>query len=232
MIKQFQFQFEELNIKSSSLEELMGYEPDRSPFPFPELYGEALAIAPQLCEIRGGYRILENIELNFENKIVVIDGQTFSPGKVVFTQLQKATSVALYTFTVGKGISDRSKKLMDEGDLMLGYILDVIGSVTVEKASDKMQGLLNADMQKNGLNISDRYSPGYCDWSVSEQQQLFSFFPKEFCGITLGKSSLMNPIKSVSGIIGIGKDLKMKGYQCEWCPDENCIYGRIKRKRK
>jgi cobalamin-dependent methionine synthase I len=107
-----------------------------------------------------------------------------------------------------------------------------VGSVTVEKAMDKIQEILDTEMQKTGLTISDRYSPGYCDWSVGEQQLLFTLMPKDFCGVSLSDSSLMKPIKSVSGIIGIGKELRQKGYQCDWCSDKNCIYGKIKRQQK
>ena len=96
----------------------------------------------------------------------------------------------------------------------------------------KIQKELELDLRVKNLQISDRYSPGYCEWSVAEQQKLFSLLPENFCGISLSDSSLMTPIKSVSGIIGIGKDLKQKGYQCNWCNDQNCIYGRIKRQKK
>jgi hypothetical protein len=86
-------------------------------------------------------------------------------------------------------------------------------------------------MKLKELGISDRFSPGYCDWNVSEQHKLFNLLPESFCGIHLSESSLMNPIKSVSGIIGIGENLKQLGYQCYWCNDPNCIYGKTKRKK-
>ncbi|VAW19945.1 Methionine synthase activation domain [hydrothermal vent metagenome] len=232
MIREFQFHFEDLGIKAEDLEELIGYEAGNSPLPFPGLYAEALGEAVKLCQIKGGYRILDTVEVSPEGKKIIIEGQAFSPGKIIFGQLQKATSAALYICTAGENISIHAKRLMDKGDLLQGYIFDIIGSVAVEKAIDKMQEALKKEMQISGLNISVRFSPGYCDWNVSEQHQLFSFFPEDFCGVTLGKTSLMYPLKSVSGIIGIGKGLKNKGYQCGWCSDKDCIYGRARRKKK
>ena len=232
MIREFQFYFEDLGIKAEDLEELIGYEAGNSPLPFPGLYAEALDEAVKLCKINGGYRIFDTVEVSHEEKRIIIEGQAFSPGKIIFGQLQKATSAALYICTTGENISIHAKRLMDKGDLLQGYIFDIIGSVAVEKAVDKMQEALKKEMQISGLNISVRFSPGYCDWNVSEQHQLFSFFPKDFCGVTLGKTSLMNPLKSASGIIGIGKGLENKGYQCGWCSDKNCIYGRARRKKK
>ena len=152
--------------------------------------------------------------------------------KIISVQLKKSSSVALFICTAGNKISDLSKKLMAGEELMAGYVLDVIGSVTVEKAMDKIQEELLAEMEQQNLGISDRYSPGYCNWSVGEQQKLFSLMPKDFCGVTLSESSLMSPVKSVSGIIGIGEELKQKGYQCDWCNDKTCIYGNIRRRSK
>ena len=113
---------------------------------------------------------------------------------------------------------------MHEGDFVKGYIADVVGSEIVESAMDKIQDDLEQQMETQGLHITDRYSPGYCGWSVGEQHKLFSFFPENFCGISLTPSSLMLPIKSVSGVIGIGLDVSRKGYVCQHCDMVNCIY--------
>ncbi len=229
MIKEFHFSFDKLNIIPKDLTYLLGFENGVVPEPFPEIIEQALLEASQFCTINGGYKIFESVEINHKNATVKIQDETFSPSKVVTTQLKESTSVALYICTAGEEISNRAKEVLEQGDPMLSYIFDVIGSVTVEKTTDKIQNLLETEVKKSGLNISDRYSPGYCEWSVAEQQKLFSFFPNNFCGVSLSESSLMSPIKSVSGIIGIGANLKQKGYQCRWCTDKNCIYGKIKR---
>ena len=231
MIKEYSFLFNELNIIVEDLTALLGFENDFIPEPFPEIIEQALKQAPQFCDIRGGYKIFNSVEISTSNESVTIEDKIFLPSKIITTQLKKATSVALYICTAGAGISNHSMEATNQGDPLLGYVFDVIGSITVEKAMDKIQKLLEAEVQKLGLNISDRYSPGYCDWSVAEQQKLFALFPNNFCGVSLSESSLMTPIKSVSGIIGIGKTLRQKGYQCEWCSDQNCIYGKIKRQK-
>ncbi|MCK5694244.1 MAG: methionine synthase, partial [Bacteroidales bacterium] len=78
-----------------------------------------------------------------------------------------------------------------------------------------------------GLHITNRYSPGYCSWNVEEQQKLFSLFPKGTCGISLSESSLMSPVKSISGIIGIGAEVKYREYTCEICPMLNCQFRKV-----
>ncbi|MGB5263413.1 MAG: vitamin B12 dependent-methionine synthase activation domain-containing protein, partial [Lutimonas sp.] len=76
----------------------------------------------------------------------------------------------------------------------------------------------------NNLAITNRYSPGYCDWKVVDQQKLFSFFPENFCGVSLSETSLMRPIKSVSGIVGIGKNVNYLSYICDKCKNLGCVY--------
>ncbi|MRR23192.1 hypothetical protein EG830_09460 [bacterium] len=113
---------------------------------------------------------------------------------------------------------------MKEGDLLRGYVYDVIGSEVAENAADRMQEELKATSELRGMKITNRFSPGYCGWDVSDQHKLFSFFSNNYCGITLTDSALMNPVKSVSGIIGIGKKLRFRVYPCKRCSDRNCIY--------
>jgi hypothetical protein len=111
-------------------------------------------------------------------------------------------------------------------------VLDVMGSIAASKAIDRMSDDLEVEVSRSEWHVSESYSPGYCDWDVAEQQKLFSFFPPGFLGITLSSSSLMSPVKSVSGIIGIGPGMKRNGYQCFLCNDTTCLYGKIRRENK
>lgn len=231
MLKQYQYTFEELNIIPSDFYELLGFGGDEMPEPFSDYIAQVLQEAPALCSILGGFRVFDSVEVNREAVSIQIEKLTFFPSKTVVTQLKNSNKAALFACTVGAGISDRARTISQQGDPMLSYVYDVLGSISVEKSTDKLQANLLHEMKQIGLGISDRYSPGYCDWNVNEQHQLFSLLPQNFCGIQLSESALMHPIKSVSGIIGIGTGLKQKGYQCEWCTDRNCIYGKIKRKK-
>lgn len=232
MVKEFRYSFDDLGILSGDIGELMGFEEGVIPEPFPELIDHALHFAPSICNIRGGYKIFNANDCTIEKQTIRIRNYIFNPSKVVISQFKKASSFGIFICTAGSEISQHSKELSANGDPLLGYVFDVIGSITVEKATDFIQKSLDTECQKSGWSISDRFSPGYCEWSVSEQQMLFQLMPENFCGVSLSESSLMSPIKSVSGLIAIGNDLKQKGYQCHWCAEKNCIYGKIKRQKK
>ena len=76
--------------------------------------------------------------------------------------------------------------------------------------------------------ITNRYSPGYCGWQVAEQHKLFQLIPDNYCGIRLTESALMDPVKSVSGIIGIGENVKINPYTCRMCDMPDCVYRKVR----
>jgi len=208
----------------------MGYTPGTAPEPVTILTGEVSEELLPLGEVRAEYRLIKNIRFYPEEKIIEAEGVVFAVKPIIFNQLKDAEEVALFICTAGPEIGVRSRRSMKEGDLLRGYIYDVIGSEVVESAADRMQSELQAAAAERGKTITNRFSPGYCGWDVAEQHKLFSFFRDNFCGITLTESALMNPVKSVSGIIGIGRDVKFAPYQCHRCEDNNCIYRNRKAK--
>ncbi|MFA9392106.1 MAG: vitamin B12 dependent-methionine synthase activation domain-containing protein [Prolixibacteraceae bacterium] len=222
-IKEFSISFEDLALCRQDIFKMMKMEDEPSD-PFPQMVNQIWVQLPNISSIKGGCRIIENPVFNKETYSVELDGERFFLGKTVFNLLKKAESLALFACTAGEGIANASKKLMDNGDFMEGYIADTAGSVIVEKAMDLIQNKLKESVRISGKFITNRYSPGYCDWSVKEQHKLFSFLPPTFCGITLTDSSLMQPIKSVSGMIGIGSNVKYNEYTCNICSSSHCLY--------
>lgn len=230
-LQEYKYAFDELDVSTDIIEKFMGYEPGEAPEPIPQLIKEVLDVAHDYCDIRGGY-LIKHPELDRETKTLTIGDTKFKVNKIIANQLRKMDDIALFVCTAGQGIGAYSKTLMHEGDFVKGYIADVVGSEIVESAMDKIQQALERQMEATGRHITDRYSPGYCGWSVGEQHKLFSFFPEKFCGITLTPSSLMQPIKSVSGVIGLGENVRRKGYVCNLCSMVNCIYREKKYTKK
>jgi hypothetical protein len=230
-MRRLEFSFSELSITTSDVEEFMGFEPGQAPEPFPGLIEQTLQLASELIRISGAFQIFQNISIHLQNQTLQIENQLFSPGKIVVTQLKEATRLAVFVCTAGAGISDFSKQKAAEGDEFMAYVLDVTGSVTVDKGAEKLQEKILGEVQQAGLGITDPFSPGYCNWSVADQHQLFALLPSRICGISLSDSALMHPIKSVSGITGIGTACKQTGYQCNWCTEQDCFVGKIKRRK-
>jgi hypothetical protein len=199
--------FDDFTIDKGEIELTMGYSGNNIPLHFVDLIDDVISQAEPLCKIKAGYRIV-NIKYNGEQKDgIYADNIFLRTQRIVTGKIKRAEKAAVFVCTIGTEMERWSHKLLNEGDGVLSYIVDTVASVIVESATDKLHDHIGREMKVKGLKITNRYSPGYCNWIVSEQHKLFSMLPEKFCGITLTESALMVPIKSVSGIIGIGPDV-------------------------
>lgn len=149
--------------------------------------------------------------------------QTFACGVLIGHHLQEAREVAVFAATLGPEFDRWSEAFFRQSDPFQGYLSNMIGSILAESVVDWLESCLQVELDFDDLYRSKRLSPGYCQWDVAEQQKLFALLPPQFCGITLNDSSLMSPIKSVSGIIGIGPSLKRQDYGCGRCDRHDCV---------
>lgn len=222
----FQYRLSDLNLNITQIESFMGYKDGESHETVTELLSGILAEAEEICDIRAEYHIWPVASFNDSDKSLSLDHHTFNIGRIIYGQMKRSGSVALFLCTAGREIGSKSRKEMREGDLLKGYLYDVVGSGIVEAAADLMQESLEASVADEKRRITNRYSPGYCGWDVAEQHKLFRLIPYNFCGIRLTPSALMDPVKSVSGFIGIGEKVKRLPYTCNLCDMKDCIYRR------
>jgi hypothetical protein len=153
---------------------------------------------------------------------------TFDMGNIILRQLRGSEAYALFICTAGVAYEAYQQRLKERGDMVRVFIADALGSVIAEKCADQMEKALQESIDKLGWKHTNRFSPGYCGWHVSQQQLLFPLFQGHTCGVRLTDSSLMVPIKSVSGIVGLGKDVRHLDYTCGLCDFKQCY----KRKKK
>ncbi len=102
-----------------------------------------------------------------------------------------------------------------------GMITDCVGSAAIEAFCDKINSSLeNADF------LRPRFSPGYGDLSIEFQKDITEFLEtKKNIGLSLTDSLMMTPVKSVTAIIGIGKEKnKCTGPGCMICRNDSCPY--------
>ena len=210
-------------INPATLARLMGLDPTHIPEPYSGLINKEIELVKSYENIQGGYRIIDDVKFDKENNIIILEDASFHVGKQVMHNLRNSEMLAFFACTAGGEITDRSQKYMSAGDYLEGYVADLTGSLLVEAAMDLVQKRLTDKMGQSGLKVTNRYSPGYCNWNVGEQHLLFSLFPENFCGITLSDSALMHPIKSVSAVIGIGRNVRFSQYVCNTCPQRNCL---------
>jgi hypothetical protein len=224
----FQINFSDLKLNIAQIEKVMGYKDGESQETISDLIDKVLKEAETDFKIKAEYKVFPVTKFNDNDKSVEINNIVFNIKKIVFGQIKRSDAIAVFLCTAGAETGIRSRKAMREGDLLTGYIYDVIGSEIVETAADLMQESLREVIENDGRKITNRYSPGYCGWDVAEQHKLFQLMPDNFCGIRLNASALMDPEKSISGFIGIGKNVRYNPYTCGLCDMQDCIYRTLK----
>ena len=224
MIREISYSLDGLTLDVKYLSAMLGFPDGDLPEPFGEYVELAIREAESLCDIRGAFCFSGDSKFSANNSHILVDGVEFGIGKTVAKELRNATSAALFICTAGEEVSRRSQQLLAGDDPVLGYVFDLLGSMIVESAADQLQMEIKRMASSEGLMTTNRYSPGYCNWSVADQHKLFSFFPPDCCGIRLTNSALMHPIKSVSGIIGLGADVSFREYTCDLCSLVECFH--------
>lgn len=158
---------------------------------------------------------------------VEVEGVCFRTEKMLARLLRHSEKIAVFTATAGTCFQRWAEEVAATNDPLELYVLDALGSCIAESAGDYLERQL--DNELGDLNHTNRFSPGYCNWPVVEQQKLFGLLPSGICGIRLNESSLMVPVKSISGLIGIGRQVVTKTYGCGICGDKNCYLRNQKR---
>jgi cobalamin-dependent methionine synthase I len=229
--KTYKFDFGDLHLKCSEIEKVLGYKEGDDLSIVSEIIDELLEEAQNISHIKAQYSIFNNPRFQSGSKIISINRFNFGVERIVYQQLKRSESIAVFLCTAGPEIGIRSRLMMQEKDFLKGYIYDIIGSEIAEAAADLMQSDMEKNLHGSGYKITNRYSPGYCGWNVAEQHKLFQLIPENYCGINLTESALMDPVKSISGFIGIGKDVKNNPYTCRMCSQDDCVYRRAREAR-
>lgn len=215
-----------VNLDPGDIEILLGMPEDSRDLYTRELIERLIEQSLDVFEPKGGYISIPAIE-NENKGNFRIDKEIFKTGKIISSRLQGAEEYNFFLGTAGPGPEMLSKSLLNKGDLLEGFIADLIASSLAEWVSRQIHDMIIDEATKAGRGFSNRYSPGYCGWSVSEQQKLFRLFPDHYCGIELSESSLMSPIKSVSGVVATGSSVVFSDYVCEECNLNNCPYRKL-----
>ena len=154
-----------------------------------------------------------------------IGGQTIEGN--VGEVLHGASRIAVFMVTAGDEISQQAMVRAEAGDAFAGQVLDVIGSWAAELAAEALMAQLASHLCPEE-SFTVRYSPGFCGMDLSQQRSLFRLAPADSVGISLLPSLFMQPLKSISGLVGLGPRAVVGVHlsPCERCPQVNCYLRR------
>ncbi|NQT73306.1 MAG: hypothetical protein HQ553_11165 [Chloroflexi bacterium] len=202
----------------------IGYSRDVEPSPrIASLLDEYIENAKHLIEPSYSY-VIKNVHEVNDNCATVEDSVCFE-GKVISKLLDRCDKVAIFVLTIGGRLEEIAAQLADDNMIVESYVLDAIGSSAVENLAEFVQGIIGETAYHRGFSISRRFSPGYCDWDISQQEKVFQALDGHSSVVKLSPEHLMTPQKSISGIIGMAPSQNdVATYNpCKTCEKHNCV---------
>lgn len=120
--------------------------------------------------------------------------------------LAPCTRAVLMAATLGHE-TDQLLHRLSLTDMSRAVIDQAIAVTIIEAYCDDIEEEIIAQAGQRGYKTKWRFSPGYGDFSLIHQRDFFAMLdcPKN-TGMTLTDTLMMNPIKSVTAIIGLYKE--------------------------
>ncbi len=124
----------------------------------------------------------------------------FAKSKAMDTYLSACDNAVLFAATVGMEI-DRFIARYSRLSPSRAVFMQALGGERIEALCD----VFCQDMERKlGKTLLPRFSPGYGDWLLPVQNEIFRLLqPYKRIGLTLNESLLMSPTKSVTAVVGI-----------------------------
>ncbi|MHC4427485.1 MAG: vitamin B12 dependent-methionine synthase activation domain-containing protein [Planctomycetota bacterium] len=190
------------------------------------VWREAMDLFPRVADPIG---MLEEIPQAGFARVYEGEGRN-EPRTPVGDIAPRAERLALFAATLGPRISREIAARFEANDLALGCMLDSVASIAADRLAEHLQQRYRELLENSGqIDAGGRalcYSPGYCGWHISGQGKLFEFLGPGEIGITLRESFLMDPLKSVSGVVVVGSpeihEFDMDYAFCAECRTRSC----------
>ena len=181
-------------------------------------------VEPNLCHRNMG---IDSVE---KGAVLLEEGQKFKSNKLSKT-LKNCDEIICYIATLGDSIEDRINQLMQKKHLAQAYILDAMASVAADNMVETFHQQMKDVYNDQNKQVTLCFSPGYCDWPLTDQKKLFGIFDSNELDVELTDSCFMKPRKSISGVFGItppDSNPREQSYNpCSECHRRNCSARRM-----
>ena len=149
-------------------------------------------------------------------------------GEDIKKVVEKSEKVVLIAATLGIYVDKLIRKAQIT-DMAQAVVIDAMASVAIEQFMDKIE--LELSKRYSGYYFTNRFSPGYGDYPLEKQREIVRLLNTEKkLGLNLTESLMLNPTKSVTAVIGVGKEeveeKRSCTSKCSRCGNKNCPYRR------
>lgn len=144
--------------------------------------------------------------------------------------LTGSKEIIIFAATIGMGL-DRVVAKYKRFSPVKALLMHAYGAERVESLCDYYCKEIEAELCKDKLKATPRFSPGYGDLKLEVQKEIFRLLDcSKQIGVSLGDTLLMTPSKSVTAIFGIKDKCELSDgnitlhSKCELCTKTDCEY--------
>lgn len=148
-------------------------------------------------------------------------------GEKIVKHLAGCKQVIIMAATIGEDIEDAVTAYFTAGKYAYSTILDAAATTAVEQVADAMEKYIQSQIERQGLSMKWRFSPGYGDWPIEQQPDMLRLSQADKIDIHLTDSMMLVPRKSITAIIGLynqpaATTCTAQKHSCETCGMQDC----------
>ncbi|HIX63224.1 MAG TPA: Vitamin B12 dependent methionine synthase activation subunit [Candidatus Mediterraneibacter colneyensis] len=141
--------------------------------------------------------------------------------------LKGCVKAVLFAATLGTEV-DQAIRRASVTDMSYALVLQACAAALLEEYCDKKQLEIGEELEKEGLYLRPRFSPGYGDFDIRFQEPFLRMLDcAKTIGLTMTDACMLSPSKSVTAVIGaspVRERCPLAG--CEACEKTDCAYRR------
>lgn len=181
-------------------------------------------VEKEICGLFSYKACYRRMKITYENGEPLLPFRTKS--KALSKLLENCDEIIIFTATIGLEL-DRYIAKQQRISPVKALLANAYGAERIENLCDTFCEDIKNQLQSENKFITRRFSPGYGDFPLESQKEMFALLdPNRQIGVSLNESLLMSPSKSVTAIMGI-KSEKCKNIsanKCNECSNKNCVF--------
>jgi len=227
-------EFSNVKVPRHEVWRYLGYSnPNQASPTIKKVFNRVMEMGPPLLEPVACYDIFP-IKKVTPSSVEVEGGVSFESQDLALRH-REAKELTAFIITIGPRVEEEATKLIQGGDSVLGYVLDMFGSAAVDIMAYKVREIIQDHVRSEGYQAITHgvcigkkcpayrdcggvvvywWSPGYGDWSALENKKIFAIVDGNQVGVRVKESGMMTPRKSYACAMPLGTVREKSTQKC------------------
>ncbi|MBW9158225.1 vitamin B12 dependent-methionine synthase activation domain-containing protein [Clostridium tagluense] len=170
--------------------------------------------------------VYEIFDIDRKNDEIILLGSTLVLKDMdIKNHLANSKKCVVLAATLGIEVDSRIA-FYSRFNITKGLIMDACATTAIENLCDELQTQIMEKASVDNLHITNRYSPGYGNFSIENQRHILNVLNAyKKIGLSVTENSIMLPRKSVTALIGLGEIVNLNPTdKCNNCKNADCNF--------